>query len=661
LRRLETGLDLPFRAGDLLRASGLGLDAGPVVDTVLQAGGPKGVASTAASAVGPATVGKLIDQLLSVTREMNSATTPISDCLRERHNEVQERIANASVSSLVGAILARPAPLADEIQLLAHLIVRHDGPYEQPRLQVPTTQLPDLIVTVCRWGEILMSSLQSNRSQLAEVASAMGRIGATEFAPWLERMLAEDRTRWRRTREGFVAASSRDARIRSDAQTNWAVIYGRAFAAIGGDFVIELMQGYLGDSGYYGFGVTAASALRDIWKQRHESRQKGFTSQPDFSEVRARRQIRQDHPQSIASSPFATAILDVADKFMEPGASDEAQKHALQLAEVGFGMPYGDREKLIPRVLQLEQPVPLKKSILTVLAAAGEIIPSNLVLEGIQALLAASAANRWQLENQGWWQMENWLALLPFTERPQAIVEALAFLGPKPVTPDRLRGLLAALGHSPSDEADELLKALARQNSEFLYTHEWLSALDRRGTPATKRILFECVCEGVYDSEPRRIDGWTLARKLAADIAEDNDLRRAIYDRCESQSGLPGSEILEAAIADAADDSGVLLLLRSQARQGKTEMGPLSTAIRHVAEGSRPSRYGVSSMEMFSVGVPELRKKLFALTNDVGVEANLAIAALNAIDEIRDDYGVAESESRHPDISAGRPWPIVPA
>ena len=653
-------MELPFRAADLLRASGIALDAGPLVDIVLQVGGPKGVGSAAASAVGPATVSKLIDQMLSMTREMNAATTPIPDSLRQRYEEVRERIANASASSLVGAIIARTAQMPDEIQLLADLITRHDSPYEQPRLQVAGSHLLDLIATVCRWSEVLMTSPESSRGQLAEVAGAMGRIGAPEFAPWLERILAEDRKRWRQTREEFLAAPRRDARARSDAQTSSSLIYGRAFATIGGDFVINLMKNYLGDLGYYGFGVTAASTLRDIWKLQQDSPQKGLTPQPDFSDVRAHRQIRLTRPETAASSPFADAILDVADKLMEPGANDEAQKHALQLAEIGLSMPYGDRRETIRRLLQLEQPAALKKNILTALAVAGEVIPSGLVLEGIQALLAASGANRWQLENQGWWQMENWLALLPFTERPAAILDALALLGPNPVPPCRMRGLLTALGYSPSDEADELLKILAKQDSEFIYTHEWLAALDKRDTPAGRRTLFECVCEGAYDSEPHRVDGWTLARTLATDIVQDRDLRRAVYDRCENQPGCPGSQILEAAIADAAYEAGVLLLLRGQARQGKTVMGPVGTAIRHVAEGSRPSPYGVGSREMFSVGVPQLRKELFALTNNDSVEAILAIAALNAIDQIRDDYGVAEDEPRHPDIAADRPWPILP-
>jgi hypothetical protein len=33
-------------------------------------------------------------------------------------------------------------------------------------------------------------------------------------------------------------------------------------------------------------------------------------------------------------------------------------------------------------------------------------------------------------------------------------------------------------------------------------------------------------------------------------------------------------------------------------------------------------------------------------------------ACLTAIDELRDDYGPAESEPRHPDIDSGRPWPL---
>ena len=39
-------------------------------------------------------------------------------------------------------------------------------------------------------------------------------------------------------------------------------------------------------------------------------------------------------------------------------------------------------------------------------------------------------------------------------------------------------------------------------------------------------------------------------------------------------------------------------------------------------------------------------------------EAELAKKCLTRIDEVRDEYGPVESESRHPDIESGHPWPV---
>jgi hypothetical protein len=38
-------------------------------------------------------------------------------------------------------------------------------------------------------------------------------------------------------------------------------------------------------------------------------------------------------------------------------------------------------------------------------------------------------------------------------------------------------------------------------------------------------------------------------------------------------------------------------------------------------------------------------------------EAALARACLTEIDKLRDQYGAAEFEPRHPDVGSGRPWP----
>lgn len=101
----------------------------------------------------------------------------------------------------------------------------------------------------------------------------------------------------------------------------------------------------------------------------------------------------------------------------------------------------------------------------------------------------------------------------------------------------------------------------------------------------------------------------------------------------------------------------MLTLVRGHATRNKPFSGILYSAVRHLVEGQRPSRTWAETVEMFSRGVPQLRKTLFAMTTGHSAERQLAAACLNAIDLIRDEYGPAESEGRHPDIDSGRPWP----
>jgi hypothetical protein len=103
----------------------------------------------------------------------------------------------------------------------------------------------ELIALVHHWAETLLSSAESKRHQLAEVGRAIGRLAATELVGDLRRLLATDLERWRQLR---AQRSDRSAAVRmtieerSDAAHNWTNYYREAFAAIGGDAVIEIMR-----------------------------------------------------------------------------------------------------------------------------------------------------------------------------------------------------------------------------------------------------------------------------------------------------------------------------------------------------------------------------------------------------------------------------------
>ena len=81
----------------------------------------------------------------------------------------------------------------------------------------------------------------------------------------------------------------------------------------------------------------------------------------------------------------------------------------------------------------------------------------------------------------------------------------------------------------------------------------------------------------------------------------DLDFRTEIYQRYERNTCGPGCGVLEMAIAEGADEAGVLLLIRNYARQGNPFDGALHTAIRHVAVGERPSEDWVGATVSFSI------------------------------------------------------------
>jgi hypothetical protein len=103
----------------------------------------------------------------------------------------------------------------------------------------------------------------------------------------------------------------------------------------------------------------------------------------------------------------------------------------------------------------------------------------------------------------------------------------------------------------------------------------------------------------------------------------------------------------------------VLALVRKHAAQSKAFSGNLQRALQLAAVGDRPSPDWAGASEIFGMPLTGLRKELFAMAGADTAEGRLAKECLAAIDELRDEYGPAESEPRHPDIDSGRPWPVV--
>ncbi|MFT3955775.1 MAG: hypothetical protein QM722_15715 [Piscinibacter sp.] len=657
--RLERRLPFPFRTEELLRGAGVVVDDGPIAELALATGIDRQLSNAAAGLLGPSTTGKLIDALRGMREQLKLSPPPIA---YDEFHRVQGLIALTPVESFMAAVLPR-ASTSDPTSIgdLADLISRHGENGDRSRMGVSDASRDALIAVVRRWVDVLLADEDSPRRILGEVARVIEKLAAQELAEPLARMLARDLKQWRRQREERAEARALGKHDgASEAFHSWSLQYARAFVAIGDDQAIATLQSYLMNWGHGGFGIEAAEALRAIGQRLlGMAIDTSFRGPPEFSNVRARRAERQNSA-APATSSIAEAIFGAVGTLLRNNPAGEAQAHALQLAAMGLGVPYGDKRAVIDQLLRLPQPYGTKFRFFTALINAGEVVEAQLLVECIDALLEESKTNPWLLqENQG--EIDRWLPLLPFTSRPEATLEVLERLHPHIRLPWRLRPLLSALGFAPSDAAEQVLMGLARADTRFLSEYGWFAALEKRGSLSSLRMLLDLICDGAVRGEGGRPDTWTFGRRLAAGMQSQPEFRADVYARVASGVALPAMAILEYAVAETPDEAGVMLLVGSHGTTGRAFSETLASAIENLCVEQRPLSDWVGAYEQISTPVPALRKRLFDVSRTAtSNESSLALACLIHIDELRDMHGVASGEPRHPDIATGAPWPTLP-
>jgi hypothetical protein len=71
-----------------------------------------------------------------------------------------------------------------------------------------------------------------------------------------------------------------------------------------------------------------------------------------------------------------------------------------------------------------------------------------------------------------------------------------------------------------------------------------------------------------------------------------------------------------------------------------------------------PLAEGSNTYDLHPKSVKDVRYALFAgLAAAAPAQAALVKGCLRSIDELRDEYGIAANDPRHPDVQSGKPWP----
>jgi hypothetical protein len=657
---LESGKSVPFRTNELLRTYDLVIDEGPLVERVLRSSGEDKGVESAVSIVGPKTIGQLIDQTFRIHNKIKDNNGRYDKALSHEYHRLCRLISNTKPNLFIQSVLERATTeRPDEIAILADLISHHGGSVERKSLKIDATAHDHATAAILLWAKTLLASPEATRAQFAEIAQAAERLESPALVPVLQELQVEDLERQKRAMKEFLEGQKNGRHIQNDARMSWTLQYRCAFAAIGDDQTVRIMKSYLPN---HDFGVDAAYVLKAVWiKSQPAKEDSGFIrSWPDFSVVPNEYTKRQSST-GIETQAFVNDILTVVDGLInQSDAQDADYRHALKLASVAFSMPYVDKADMIQLLLQLPLPTIEKQDLLNVLVLSGEVISSEIVLQGIDELLEKAKTNPWMLEEQDGWRLNAWLRLLPFTEAPSSIFSKIDRLEDRYLTPWKLRGLLSALSYAPSVEAENILCELVKRDERFLNEYDWLVALTKRNTLTAARILLDLVCNASFSGKRGSHNRMDFGNKLSALMNSHEQFRQEVYERFPKVTDSPAKSILEYAIAKAADANGVLLLVRVCATQDKRFRGSaLYTALRHVLVGQTPIESS-GMQQLYSLPAPELRKNLFAMVvNGNAAETRLATECLTIIDEIRDDYGNVESEPRHPNIAMGVPWPQI--
>lgn len=647
LHRIETASEIPFRSTDLLKGPAFvedGVIIGMIVDTAQE----NCLVDAATALAGPNTVAILITKLLALDKKIQEMNGSIDETTRDEYWRIIYRICHCQPAAFLPP-LQHYSNTNDSriIALLADILARHAQKNKAELLNMDEGFQEALTKTINQWVETLQST-PTSRGQLSEVVRVISLFPKPEFFDGLQSFLTEELSQWKRAKYEVVT-NTRKGHYSQGASTCYTHIYKDAFSAIGGDKVAQLMIKYLPD---LDFGIEAAYVLKIIWdKQQNDYERKAFKPWPDFSEVATCHQQRQQEALSY-ESPFAKTIFFTIHDIFLSSCGDKEYRHILKLAKIALSMPHGDKGSITSDLLQLPMTLSEKLELLKSLVVAGYKIRADMVLQGLKELLEEAKQKPWLLDAQ-YNRIEEWLQLVPFSDRPEALDEALALGKAHLKVPQNLQQLLAALAYAPNAQAELSLFKLAEDDPRFYRNYDWLNAVILRDTASSATRLLELMCNGKVG------ENWhgLLLDGIVGLLTRYPGVYHKLLHRYRSLPAAARSRI-KYLIAEIADEESLLVLVQSYGEEGFKIDWMLEKMIEEIALGKKTLAHS-QVFEYYGVDVSDLRKKLFEMVIEADAAADVAASCLELIDELRDEYGSISTEPRHPDIESRRSWPLA--
>ena len=217
--------------------------------------------------------------------------------------------------------------------------------------------------------------------------------------------------------------------------------------------------------------------------------------------------------------------------------------------------------------------------------------------------------------------------------------------------------VLTAVAGVPGAEGEALLAELAHAHKDIAGDFEWMKAILARDSAAAVLLYVDLYIEGVFGQGPRAADAWHVGRELASVVQKFPQLEAELKKRYEAIGSGPGRAMLEHFFEEFGGGDELIAMLKKYAATSQTYDHTIDRAVRSVALRQEPVQDGSNAFYIHPASVAHIRKILFGLLGGSPQEAALAKSCLIAIDVLRDEYGIAANDTRHPDVLSENPWP----
>ncbi|MBS3652561.1 hypothetical protein KEU06_28695 [Pseudaminobacter sp. 19-2017] len=654
-QRLAEGLPLPWRPDDFL-STVPDQDDGPIAQLVLKDEVDQERRNEAARVVGSRTVKAIVEECIRRWMEIKALDRRPTEGEYERLRSQQDLIAVTRSPAFFEAIRSfGDESDPDVVAELGRLVARHGSDPNQGELTLDPNLRAQVVAVMNRWAENLLSSSSVTRHHFDEVVRAMKRLpDPSQFAP-VSRMLNEDLTRWRASKEEWRGNRQRGS-ISPDVSHSYTWTYRDALAAVGTDEVKELLVGYLDD---LDFAEEAAVALRQIWDKEvggQEKDSRPFRSWPDFGLALANHARRKANP--TATTDASEAIFAAAAKIISGDAGIRELSRAAALAGIAVTMPHGDKQELLHGIVTANVPARAKRDLMTRMVVGGLTVEVDSLMKVLHQLFAEGEEQSWLLGKDNS-EVFKWLELFPFSDEPLKVLDALALVQVRipHMRPWHLRGLLQAIGRMPGENAVEMLSSLAKKEPGVLREYDWYRSLLAQWGASSLELL-EAVAAGKYgNAADIKSGGYQLPGEVATSMKKAHGGEERLIAHFKEATNDSQKAFLAAVISEFGSANSFLALVNDPVGRAVAKRR-LHSTLRELTYRKDPVSPDGNAYELVPVDATALRRALFELSASDQLDiAFFAVLCLEMIDELRDEYGGMDTEPRHPDISAGRPWP----